>query len=61
MSYFWKGSKQLDFALGGTLYMIGDSKINQTSPGLNGNGTQVIGEFDTNNILFLGGTLRYTF
>jgi long-chain fatty acid transport protein len=59
MSYFWKGSKQLDFALGGTLYMIGDSKINQTSPGPNG--TQVIGEFDTNNILFLGGTVRYRF
>jgi len=59
MSYFWKGSKQLDFALGGTLYMIGDSKINQTSTGPNG--TQVIGEFDTNNILFLGGTVRYRF
>ena len=59
MSYFWTGSKQLDFALGGTLYMIGDSKINQTSPGLNG--TQVIGKFDTNNILFLGGTVRYRF
>lgn len=57
MSYSWKGSKQLDFSVGGTLYLMGDAKIDQTSA----DGTQVVGEFDTNNILFIGGTARYQF
>jgi long-chain fatty acid transport protein len=57
MSYAWKGSKQLNFSVGGMLYLMGDAKINQTSI----DGTQVIGEFDTNNILFIGGTVRYRF
>jgi long-chain fatty acid transport protein len=57
MSYVWTGNKQLDFSVGGTVYLMGDAKINQTSI----DGTQVIGEFDTNNILFIGGTARYRF
>jgi len=57
MAYVWTGSKRLDFSVGGTFYMIGDAKINQTSA----DGTQVIGEFDTNNMLILGGTARYRF
>jgi long-chain fatty acid transport protein len=57
MAYAWKGEKKLDFAVGGTLYLIGDAKIDQTSI----DGTRVIGEFDTNVILFLGGTVRYVF
>ena len=57
MAYAWMGSKQLDFSVGGTLYLMGDAKINQTSI----DGTQVIGEFDTNNILFIGGSARYRF
>ena len=57
MAYAWKGSKQLDFAVGGTLYMMGDAKIDQTSI----DGTRVVGEFDTNNILFIGATARYLF
>jgi hypothetical protein len=43
--------------VGGTLYLMGDAKFNQTSV----DGTQVIDEFDTNNILFIGGTVRYRF
>ena len=61
MAYLWKGSKQLDFAVGGTLYLMGDAKINQTSPGAPGVATTVIGEFDTNVMLILGGTARYEF
>ena len=57
MAYAWTGSKRLDFSVGGTFYMMGDAKINQTSA----DGTQVIGEFDTNNMLILGGTARYQF
>jgi long-chain fatty acid transport protein len=57
MAYLWKGSKQLDFSLGATLYLVGDAKINQTSV----DGTTVIGDFETNNILFVGGTARYQF
>jgi long-chain fatty acid transport protein len=56
-AYGWKGDKHLDFSVGGTLYLIGDAKINQTSI----DGTQVIGKFDTNTILFAGATLRYLF
>ena len=55
-SYFWEGTKQLDFSLGSTLYMIGDADIDVTAQGV-----RAAGKFDKNYILFLGGTLRYTF
>jgi long-chain fatty acid transport protein len=55
-SYFWKGNKNLDFALGGTIYLVGDASIDQTSQGV-----QAKGEFDKNYILFLGATARYHF
>ena len=55
-AYFWQGKKNLDFALGGTLYLVGDARIDQTSQGV-----RAKGKFDSNYILFLGGTLRYTF
>jgi hypothetical protein len=38
------------------LYLVGDAPIDQTSQGV-----RVKGEFDTNAILFLGGTIRYAF
>lgn len=57
MAYGWKGNRQLDFSVGGTLYMMGDARINETSL----DGTQVVGKFDTNRVLFLGGTARYRF
>ncbi len=62
MAYGWRGGKQLDFSVGGTLYLMGDAKVDQTSPDLPGiPGTRVVGEFDTNMILFLGATARYRF
>lgn len=55
-AYFWQGKKNLDFALGGTLYLVGDARVDQTSQGV-----RAKGKFDSNYILFLGGTLRYVF
>ena len=55
-SYAWAGEKNLDYSVGATLYMMGDAKIDQTSQGV-----RATGEFDTNMLLFLGGTLRYVF
>ncbi|MEA2078405.1 MAG: outer membrane protein transport protein [Pseudomonadota bacterium] len=55
-AYGWKGRHNLDFALGATLMIVGDAKINQTSQGVT-----AAGEFDTNYILFAGGSVRYLF
>lgn len=55
-SYFWKGSKQLNFGLGATLLYFGDGKVDQAAQGV-----RFKGEFDTNMALFMGGTARYVF
>jgi len=55
-AYGWEGQKDMDFSLGGTVYLIGDAKIDQTSQGV-----RTKGEYDTNYIVFFGGTLRYRF
>ena len=55
-SYIWKGENKFDYSVGATLYMMGDAEIDQTSQGV-----RAAGEFDTNMLLFLGGTLRYVF
>ena len=55
-SYFWKGDKHLDYSIGGTAYLFGDAKIDQTAQGV-----RAAGEFDTNYLLFLGGSARYVF
>jgi len=55
-AYGWKGSKNLDFALGGTLLYFGEGKVDQTAQGV-----RFKGKFDTNMALFLGSTLRYVF
>ena len=55
-AYVWQGKRGIDFAVGGTLLLVGDARIDQTTPG-----GQVVGEFDTNAILLLGATLRYLF
>lgn len=55
-AYGWKGSRQLDFALGATLYLVGDGKIDLTAQGV-----RAAGEFDSNYVLFLGGSARYMF
>ncbi len=55
-AYAWEGHKDLDFSLGSTVYLIGDAKIDQTSQGV-----RTKGEYDTNYIVFFGGTARYRF
>jgi len=55
-AYGWEGDKDLDFSLGSTIYLIGDAKIDQTSQGV-----RTRGKYDTNYIVFLGGTARYRF
>jgi long-chain fatty acid transport protein len=55
-AYGWKGYKDLDFSLGATVYLVGDASIDQTSQG-----ERTKGKFDTNYVLFLGGTARYRF
>ena len=55
-SYAWKGKKHFDYSIGATLYLVGDAPIDQTSQGV-----RAAGEFDNNELLFLGGTMRYVF
>ncbi len=55
-AYAWKGHKDLDFSLGSTVYLVGDAKIDQTEQGV-----RAKGKFDTNYIVFFGGTARYRF
>lgn len=55
-AYAWTGQKDLDFSLGSTVYLIGDGSIDQTSQGV-----RTKGEYDTNYIVFFGGTARYRF
>lgn len=54
-SYSWKGGK-FDYAVGATLYLFGNTPIDQTSQGV-----RVVGDYDSNAMLFVGGTLRYGF
>ncbi len=55
-SYSWTGKRNLDYSLGASLVLFGDTKIDNTVQGV-----RVKGEFDSNHQLFLGGTLRYVF
>lgn len=55
-AYAWTGQKNLDFSLGSTVYLVGDAKIDQTSQGV-----RTKGKYDTNYIVFFGGTARYHF
>lgn len=55
-SYSWNGGKRLDYSLGGSFTIFGDSEIDNTVQGV-----RVKGDFDNNYLLFLGGTLRYVF
>lgn len=54
-AYGWKGGK-LDYSIGVTLYLIDDAPIDQTTQGV-----RVVGDYDSNSMLFIGGTLRYHF
>ena len=55
-SYSWTGRRRLDYSLGGSLTVFGDTEIDNTVQGV-----RVKGDFDNNYLLFLGGTLRYVF
>ncbi len=55
-AYAWEGRKDIDFSLGGTVYLVGDASIDQTSQGV-----RTKGKYDTNYIVFFGGTVRYRF
>lgn len=55
-AYGREGKGKFDYAVGATALYAGDAKVDQTSQGVRSKG-----EFDTNWILFLGGTLRYVF
>ena len=55
-AYAWDGQKDLDFSLGSTVYLIGDARIKQESQGVT-----TKGKYDTNYIVFFGGTVRYRF
>ena len=52
-SYF-VDRKKLSYAVGASLMYLGDSKVDQTAQGV-----RFKGEFDTNLIFSLGGTIRY--
>lgn len=55
-SYGWEGKNNFTYSIGSTLYLVGDAATDQTSQGV-----RTKGEFDSNILLFLGGTLRYVF
>ncbi len=46
----------LDYSIGATLMYAGEGKVDQTSQGV-----RFKGKFDTNLILFIGGSVRYVF
>jgi long-chain fatty acid transport protein len=54
-SYFWEG-EQITYALGASVMYAGDAEVDQTAQGV-----RFKGEFDTNLVYSLGGTVRYTF
>jgi hypothetical protein len=49
-------TENLSYALGATLMYAGEGKVDQTAQGV-----RFKGKFDTNFILFVGGTIRYVF
>jgi long-chain fatty acid transport protein len=49
-------TENLSYALGATLMYAGEAKVDQTAQGV-----RFKGKFDTNFILFVGGTVRYMF
>jgi long-chain fatty acid transport protein len=54
-SFFTKG-ENLSYSLGTSLMYLGDGRVDQTAQGV-----RFKGEFDTNVVFTLGGTIRYTF
>jgi long-chain fatty acid transport protein len=56
-AYAWDADKQWSFAVGATLYVFGDGKIEEQ----NTQGVIVDGEYDTNYMIIAGMTARYRF
>ena len=48
--------KKFSYALGASVMYVGDGKVDQTAQGV-----RFKGEFDTNLVFSLGGTVRYVF
>jgi long-chain fatty acid transport protein len=55
-AYGWKHSDSMSFSLGATLSFVGDAALTQTAQRVT-----VSGDYDTNFLAILGGTLRYEF
>ena len=55
-SYGWKHSDSMSFSLGATLSFVGDAALEQTAQRVT-----VRGDYDTNFLAVVGGTLRYEF
>jgi long-chain fatty acid transport protein len=55
-SYGWRHNDNLAFSLGATLVFVGDAALEQTAQRVT-----VRGDYDTNMLAILGGTLRYDF
>ena len=55
-AYGWKHNDSLAFSAGATLIFVGDAPLEQTAQRVT-----VSGDYDTNFIAILGGTLRYDF
>lgn len=55
-AYGWDHGDKLRFAVGATIYFVGDAAIDQTSQGV-----RVTGDFSSNKFAIVGGTLRYEF
>ena len=55
-SYAWKHSDSMSFSLGATLSFVGDAALEQTAQRVT-----ISGDYDTNFLAVVGGTLRYDF
>jgi len=55
-AYGWSHEDNLRFAVGTTIYFVGDASIDQTSQGV-----RVTGEYSSNKFAIVGATLRYEF
>jgi long-chain fatty acid transport protein len=55
-AYGWKQSDKMSFSLGATLSFVGDAALEQTAQRVT-----VRGDYDTNFLAIVGGTLRYEF
>jgi long-subunit fatty acid transport protein len=54
VTYGSNGKNKPNYARGATLLIVGEAEIDQTSQGV-----RAAGDFDTNYILFVGGSVRY--